>query len=170
MQIWNAPPPAPSSTLKLDTTTISVGVAMLANVCARLGDIERSRTLYDLLAPFQDHNVLAADCACWGAASHYLGMLAATRGDYTLAQEHFEHALTMNERMGARPWVAHTCHQYGAMLLDRSGPLDSDRAEELLERALSIARECGMHHLVGLASTLKLSRRNMPLAGFRTTT
>ena len=70
-------------------------------------------------------------------------MLAATRGDYTLAQEHFEHALTMNERMGAGPWLAHTSHQYGAMLLDRSGPLDSDRAEELLERALSIARSVG---------------------------
>jgi hypothetical protein len=83
-------------------------------------------------------------------------MLAATRGDYTLAQEHFEHALTINERMGARPWLAHMCHQYGAMLLDRSGPLDSDRAEELLERALSIARECGMHHLVGLAQHVKI--------------
>ena len=70
-------------------------------------------------------------------------MLAATLHDYTLAQEHFEHALTMNERMGARPWVAHNCHQYGRMMLDRSGPLDSDRAEELLRRALSIARECG---------------------------
>src|SRR5947208_738484 len=46
------------------------GVAMLANVCARLGDVERSCTLYDSLAPFQDRNVLAADCACWGAASH----------------------------------------------------------------------------------------------------
>jgi hypothetical protein len=107
------------------------GVAMLANACAGLGDVERSRTLYDLLAPFQDRNVLAADCACWGAASHYLGMLAATRGEYSLAKEHFEHALAMNERMGASPWVAHTCHQYALMLLDRSGPLDSDRAEEL---------------------------------------
>jgi hypothetical protein len=107
------------------------GVAMLANACAGLGDVERSRTLYDLLAPFQDRNVLAADCACWGAASHYLGMLAATRGEYSLAQEHFEHALAMNERMGASPWVAHTCHQYALMLLDR------DRSTQIAPRSYS---------------------------------
>ena len=58
---------------------------------------------------------------CYGAASRYLGMLAATLGEFDKAEAHFEHALEMNERMGARPWLAHTKAEYALLLRRRGG-------------------------------------------------
>ena len=43
------------------------------------------------------------------------------------AAQHFEDALAMNARMGARPWLAHTQHEYAVMLLARDQP--GDRAQ-----------------------------------------
>ena len=40
--------------------------------------------------------------ACYGAADRYLGMLAATLGEWERAEEHFERALELNRRMGMR--------------------------------------------------------------------
>ena len=62
---------------------------------------------------------------------------------------HFEDALAMNARMGARPWLAHTQHQYAVMLLARHQPGDRDKAMALLDEALTTARELGMHALEG---------------------
>jgi DNA-binding SARP family transcriptional activator len=125
------------------------GVVMLTEVATHFGDVARSRALYDLLAPFADRNVLAADRNSWGAASLYLGMLASTIGDDARAEEHFRDALALNEAMGATPWVAHTCHRYARMLAARSGPGDQGLAAELEGRAFAIATDCGMGHLLG---------------------
>ena len=57
--------------------------------------------------------------ACYGAADRFLGMLAATLGDLEGAKRHFEDALELNRRMGARTWLAHTAYEYGRMLLRR---------------------------------------------------
>jgi uncharacterized protein HemY len=37
-----------------------------------------------------------------------LGLLAETLKRWDEAEEHFEHALAMNERMGFQPWLART--------------------------------------------------------------
>jgi DNA-binding CsgD family transcriptional regulator len=84
---------------------------------------------------------------CYGAASRYLGMLAATMERWEEAAQHFEDALAMNTRMGARPWSAHTQREYAKMLLARNQPGDSDKATALLTAALATARELGMHAL-----------------------
>jgi len=55
------------------------------------------------------------------------------------AERHFEDALGMNTHMGARPWVAHTEHDYACMLLARRQPL--------LSRAVDTARDLGMTRL-----------------------
>jgi DNA-binding NarL/FixJ family response regulator len=49
--------------------------------------------------------------------------------------------------MGARPWLAHTQHDYAAMLTVRNQPGDADRAAALLQEALTTARELGMRAL-----------------------
>ena len=59
---------------------------------------------------------------CDGSASHYLGMLAATMERWDDAEQHFQEALAMNARIGARPWLAYTQHQYARMLLARHQP------------------------------------------------
>ncbi len=48
-----------------------------------------------------------------------------------IAQDHFEDAIAVNERMGARPWLANTQQEYARMLLARDAPGGRDRAQEL---------------------------------------
>ncbi len=128
----------------------------LAEVCAYLEDIDRAALLYAALAPFDGRNLLSPpNVACFGAAARHLGMLAATMLRFTDAQRHFEAALEMNVRQGARPWVAHTQHRYASMLLARNAPGDRERALGLLDEAIALAREIGMAALVERACALR---------------
>jgi class 3 adenylate cyclase len=130
---------------------------MLSKVCAFLGDARRAAALYEQLLPYAGHNVVDLGAAvCRGSVSHYLGLLAATMERWEDAEKHFEEALEMNERMGARPLVAWTQHEYADMLLRRGQPGDRERALELLAQALDSAQEMGMKALVEKALALKL--------------
>lgn len=60
----------------------------------------------------------------------------------------------MNTRMGARPWLAHTQDDYARMLLDRDRPGDRERAQELLNQALSTYCELGMESYATSVSAL----------------
>ena len=123
-------------------------MAYLAEVCAFLGDARRAATLYRLLLPYNGYTVVVGGAyVCYGAAARYLGVLAATMERWEDAAQHFEDALAMNARMGARPWLAHTQHQYAVMLLARHQPGDRDKAMPLLQEALTTARALGMHAL-----------------------
>ena len=123
-------------------------ITYLSEVCAFLGDARRATTLYQFLLPHNGYNILVGPtAACYGAAARYLGMLAATMSRWEEAQGHFENALAMNARMGAKPWLAHTQHEYARMLLRRGHPDDVEKAGGLLHEALGISRELGMHAL-----------------------
>jgi hypothetical protein len=50
----------------------------------------------------------------------------------------------MNQRIGARPWLAHAQHDLAATLLAQGRPADAKRARLLLSRALATYRELGM--------------------------
>ena len=50
----------------------------------------------------------------------------------------------MNQRIGARPWLAHTKAQYALLLRRRGGRGDSERAETLANEAWKIAAELDM--------------------------
>jgi tetratricopeptide (TPR) repeat protein len=129
-------------------------MAYLAEVCAFLGDTRRAATLYRLLLPYNGYTVIIGGShVCYGAASRYLGMLATTMERWQDAAQHFEDALAMNARMGARPWLAHTQHQYAVMLLTRYQSGDRDKAMSLLHEALATARALGMHALEGRITT-----------------
>jgi predicted ATPase/class 3 adenylate cyclase/DNA-binding CsgD family transcriptional regulator len=120
----------------------------LTDVCAFLGDTARAATLYQLLLPYAGRTVVIGNAtACYGAVSRYLGLLAATMERWEEAAQHFEDALAMNTRMGARPWLAHTQHEYAKMLLARNQPGDREEAMALFNEALVTARELGMRAL-----------------------
>jgi DNA-binding CsgD family transcriptional regulator len=120
----------------------------LTDVCTSLGDTARAATLHQLLLPYAARTVVIGNAvACYGAMSRYLGALATTMGHWDTAVQHFEHALTMNARMDARPWLAHTQHAYVTMLLARHQPGDGDKATALFDAALRTARELGMRAL-----------------------
>lgn len=118
----------------------------LSEVCAFLCDAARASTLYQFLLPYAGHTIVVGYYAivCYGAASRYLGLLASTMSHWEVAEEHFREALEMNTRIGAKPWLAHTQHEYAAMLLARGQPEDRAQALSLLYQALTIARELGM--------------------------
>lgn len=124
-------------------------LAYMAEVCAFLGDAARAATLYRLLLPYRAHNILAGTTvACLGAAARHLGLLAQTLNNWRQAEEHFEDALAMNARTGAKPWLAHTRHDYAVMLKARGNNDDRARIVSLLDGALALAEELGMTALV----------------------
>ena len=121
-------------------------IAFLVEVCASLGDIDRGDVLYRLLSPYAGFAVVA-EVSCFGAASRYLGQLAATMGRWQEAESQFDQALAMNARMGAKPWLAHTQFQYAHMLLERCTAGDIERARILLDESETVARQLGMRSL-----------------------
>jgi DNA-binding SARP family transcriptional activator/tetratricopeptide (TPR) repeat protein len=120
------------------------GMSLLSETCALLDDVESAVILFELLLPWAELNAADTPEGMRGSVSRYLGLLAATLKRWDDAARHFEDALAMNERMGARPWHAHTQKDYARTLLARNGAGDGERAQELLDRALTTYRELGM--------------------------
>jgi tetratricopeptide (TPR) repeat protein len=132
-------------------------IAHLTEVTASLGEVEPAAELYDLLAPFETRNVVVGWAAtCLGSAARLLAMLATVLDREDEARRHFERALSMNERMGARPWVARTRFQYARFLLD-SGQATSS-GHDLLEQAVADARRLQMLPILEQAKGLVAAR------------
>jgi tetratricopeptide (TPR) repeat protein len=123
-------------------------LAYLSEVCAALHDTARAAILYPLLLPYRERTVVVGlATVCYGAAARYLGLLAATLARWDDAERHFEDALALNARLGARPWLAHTQADFAAMLLARGCPADQPRSRALLDAASMTAAELGMRAL-----------------------
>jgi DNA-binding NarL/FixJ family response regulator len=134
----------------------AASIAYLAEVCAMLGDAARAQELYDLLLPAAGCNLLAGtSIACVGAADMLLGMLASTQACWDAAEAHFAAALALNAQQGARPGLAHTRHQYAAMLLARGGSGDRAHAVALLAQAAEDAAVLGMRALAERVASLQ---------------
>jgi DNA-binding SARP family transcriptional activator len=132
-----------------------IGVTVLAEVCGTLGDAERAGELYELLEPYAGRNVVVGRAAtCNGSASRLLGLLAAAMKRWDAAERHFEDALELHERMGARPWRARTLVSWAGMLLARRARGDKARARELLADAVLEADALGMAALAERARAL----------------
>ena len=122
-----------------------VSVCLLAETCALAR--RRSRTLpmlYDLLLPLRPANAVAVPELALDSASRPLGLLATRSAASTTRSATSGRRRRMNERMGARPWLAHTRREHARMLLQRDAEGDRGRAVELLARARALYRELGM--------------------------
>jgi tetratricopeptide (TPR) repeat protein len=116
----------------------------LPDAYAVLGDRESALRLYPRVLPWAERSagfILYISAGCY---SRQLGVLATTLEQYDDAERHFDDAIAMNTRMGARPWVARTQLDYARMLLRRDSAGDRTRARELLETARAAARDMGM--------------------------
>ena len=133
-------------------------LSVLAEVAAYLQDRDRAAILHRQLLPYAWLNAVAAGEVAIGSVARYLGLLATTMGHWNEAAQHFENALAMNERMGARPWLAHTQHDYARTLLARDEPGDRERAQELLHQALATYRELGIEPSAAKASAVTSTR------------
>jgi class 3 adenylate cyclase/tetratricopeptide (TPR) repeat protein len=126
-------------------TTWLLTLSMLARTAATVNDLPRAQALYDQFEPYADHSIVTGPAiVCLGAAARYLGLLAGVLGRREDAERHFNQAIELNTRMGARPYLAHTLREYGEMLLRIGGADDRDRALDLLESAARIYRTVGM--------------------------
>jgi eukaryotic-like serine/threonine-protein kinase len=124
-------------------------LALLAQVCAFLGDERRAVQLYQLLLPFKGHNIAIGSAAVfYGPICRYLGLLACTMRRFDEATEHFDDALTTSANMRTRPFQAYIQLEYGSMLLTNSLPGSSAKAHNLLDQALKIASDLGMRKVI----------------------
>ena len=131
-----------------------VSICLLAETCAILGDTGTGASLYELLLPYGPLNTVAVPELALGSTSQPLGILATLLGRFEDAARYFDEALRMNERMGARPWLAHTQQDHARMLLRRNGQGDRERAEKLLSQAQATYQELGMQSDAANAAAL----------------
>jgi DNA-binding SARP family transcriptional activator len=130
--------------------------AQCAWICARLGRSDCVPLLRSRLEPYADQLVVAS-FAGWvlGSVSLHLALLHRTAGDLEAAEAHFAAATALHERIGARPWLARTRLEQARLLLARAAPEDGARADDLLRRALTTARELGLPQLEREARALR---------------
>ena len=111
-----------------------VSLGFLAETTWTLGDPGSAAVLYEQLLPYGDRVAVSYPEISTGAVARPLGMLAATMERWEDAGRHFEPALELNGRIGARPWLAHTQREYARMLHVRDAPGDAERAQRLASR------------------------------------
>ncbi|MBA2263811.1 MAG: tetratricopeptide repeat protein, partial [Chloroflexi bacterium] len=119
-------------------------VTVLADVAVDLGEADLCRALHELLLPYSERVAVSAPDTCLGAVARTLGRLSATLGRSADARDHLERALTINQQLRSRPWVARTRHDL-ARLIAAAG--DAQGAERLLEATITEATALGMEPL-----------------------
>lgn len=121
-----------------------LGMALAAEACSMLQDTESAGVLYEPLLPFAGWHAVGHGEGSVGAVDRYLGLLAATTGRVDDAERHLGDAIAVNDRMGARPWTAHSRCDLAHVLLERDGPGDRERALAELRSAGETCEQLGM--------------------------
>jgi class 3 adenylate cyclase len=132
-------------------------MADLSLACARIGDRDSAAPLYAALAPYAKRISFAGISATlMGSTSDHLAGLARVLGRVDEAEAHFEDALVVLSRLGARFVIARVEIAYAELLVERAGPDDRARALTLVNRALDMGRETKTEYVVKRALALKL--------------
>ena len=127
----------------------TASIAFAAEVCARIKDAERAKTLFALLRPYQGRLiVLGPAVACFGPADRYLGLLAATLGQIEEAMTFLTGALEQAQQIESPPWAARTMVDLATL------PIDGAKSSQWLERALKIAKQIDMDGLLARCEQL----------------
>jgi DNA-binding winged helix-turn-helix (wHTH) protein/tetratricopeptide (TPR) repeat protein len=125
-----------------------IAACMSAELCHWLGDSRNAEILYGELLPGAEYAcAIGFGVAYFGSIARRLGNLAVTLENWSAAEDHFEHALQLEERAGAIPWTAHVLFDYARMHLTRGEPTDVVRARELAERSFQIAQRLELTNL-----------------------
>jgi hypothetical protein len=137
----------------------SVTLAILAEVCARLGDTEHVDELTTALAPYTGQLIVSGwGTACLGAGDRYLAMLAATGGRLAKAEPLFEAALALEQSVGSAPLAARTRVAYARALVKSGDAAAVRRAAPLLDAAAHTTQQLGMAGLMREVVTLRNAR------------
>jgi hypothetical protein len=115
-------------------------LTLLAPVAVAAGAVTHATAIEQLLVPHSGCLALGgAAITCFGAVDRYLGMLAACQGKVEAAEQRYEAAAALEERIGAAPALARTRYWWGT-LLGRGG-------RPLLTQARETADRLGMRFL-----------------------
>ncbi len=121
---------------------LSLGAA--ASSVISTGDLASGAALRELLSPHSSRVVVAAEGAvCWGSIHRFLGPLNAMLDDLDRASMHFEAAMSIHERLGARPFLARDRLGYATALRRAGG--DPARIDELVRTGSALAEQYGLH-------------------------
>ncbi|GAA1919624.1 BTAD domain-containing putative transcriptional regulator [Nocardioides hwasunensis] len=97
-ELWSPTPMQHDATWLFD-------IAVRAHIVAFLGDLEQARVVYDEMLPWSGQLARSLNGAlAMGPVDHYLGLLATTLGEPTLAAEHFDRALRLTGPGQATTW------------------------------------------------------------------
>ncbi len=144
-------------------------VHLLVYAAQYLGDERRARLLYDLLLPYRGQMVVVGFAIlCAGSVSTPLGIAATVLEEWEAAEDHFEEALEMERRSGARPWHARTELEYAVMLHQRDRAAEREKAAQLVSSALVTFEELGMKKELERALALKLDLQDAMSSGLYT--
>jgi hypothetical protein len=92
-------------------------MSLLGDLCASVGDADRSARAYEMLVPFEGANAVAGIAvACLGSLARQLGKLATVIGHARAAAGHFERALDAHVQLRAPVLLAHTQLDYADAL------------------------------------------------------
>jgi DNA-binding CsgD family transcriptional regulator len=123
-------------------------MAYCAETCAALGDAARATTLHALLLPYAGQTLNHPTAVCFGAADHYLGLLAHSMGRTDLARGHFARATGMNRAMDAWPALARTLLAHARVLLASESSEEHTAGRALVGEAEQLAERLGMKGLL----------------------
>jgi hypothetical protein len=148
--------------LERDSANRPARLGLLAEVVYELDAPQHAPWLYEQLQPLPDRCLAGHfGCLCLGATARYLALLATTLQRWDDTERHFADAVERNERIGARPFAAHSRHEWADMLVRRGDRADLERALALNDQALDAAEEMGMTWLAGKALALKARLQGM---------
>ncbi|MBA2388752.1 MAG: AAA family ATPase [Geodermatophilaceae bacterium] len=123
-----------------------VTMALVADVIADVDAGDCAQVLYPLLVPFSELTVTsgAGTVACEGSVSRFLGRLAVTSAQLATAERHFRDAITFDQRMGGRPFVALSRMYLADVLHARGGAQRLVTAAQTARIALAAMRALDM--------------------------
>nr|WP_321254745.1 adenylate/guanylate cyclase domain-containing protein [uncultured Ruegeria sp.] len=131
----------------------STTLSYLADICVAIESNKHAKTLFDMLAPYEELTITAgATTVCTGAAARRLGSLAALLKDWDIAERMFEKAIEIDTHMKCPPWIAHSKAAYASALRRRGSASDLKLAFQLEGEALAISQKLSM---VSLRSKLE---------------
>ena len=122
----------------------SMGLAATASLLLIDGDAESRQAIHDELSAMAARTRVGLT----SNPGELLGALDVALGKYDEAEHHFTESIDLFERGGFRLKLAWCLYRYGDTLLKRDAPGDREKAVEMLDRALKLARDIGMPPLM----------------------
>jgi DNA-binding CsgD family transcriptional regulator len=135
----------------------SFTLAILALACYHLGESGTAATLYPLLEPYADRNIVTGrvGAICAGPAAYFLGLLDLTRSRPEQALRRFQQAATLAGRMQADPMMAMSREGQARALLALDRPGDRQQAITLLDEVRFTAQALGIRGLGERAAAVR---------------